>query len=178
MLMKTGVVLRRLLAVVVLVLGVGVWPTVTHAFGIVISDQQVAGLMSAVFPVKQTMGVWQVTFLNPVPEFHPGQQQVALAVDVQLEEGLNQARGWGKVSGQLAFNKELQQLHLVRPRLVDFEVREGDVENAGPLIDGLRRYIGQDLPVIVLFDVKQMNLGLPLNPKAINVVNKGISIEF
>ncbi|OZG75403.1 hypothetical protein BTA51_03225 [Hahella sp. CCB-MM4] len=169
--------MRKYVAFVILLL-MGSWASFSQAFGIVINDQQVTGLMSAVFPVRQTMGTWQVTLLNPVPEFLPGQQQVALAVDMQLQEGERQAKAWGKVSGQLAFDKKLQQLHLVRPKLVDFEVRGGDIEDAQPVLDGLRQYVGQDLPVIVLFDVKQMNLGLPLNPTAINVVNKGIAIEF
>ncbi len=169
--------MRKYLAFVFLMM-LGGWTSQSQAFGIVINDQQVTGLMSVMFPIRQTMGAWQVTLLNPVPEFHPGQQQVALAVDMQLQEGPRQAKAWGKVSGQLAFDRKLQQLHLVRPKLVDFEVRGGDIEDAQPVLDGLKQYIGQDLPVIVLFDVKQMNLGLPLNPTAINVVNKGIAIEF
>ncbi len=148
-----------------------------QAFGIVINERQISALMTSVFPIKHAMGAWQVTLSNPVPGFLPAEQKVALAVDLQLLEGGQQARGWGKVSGRLSFNKELQQLHLVRPQLVEFEVREGNVENAKPMIDSLQQYVGKDLPVIVLFDVK--DLGLPMmNPTAINVVKGGIAIEF
>ena len=55
----------------------------------------------------------------------------------------------------------------------------GHITGSEETLNTLRRSFGQDLPVIVLFDVRQFSGGLAFfKPRQIRVVDNGVAVEF
>ena len=53
------------------------------------------------------------------------------------------------------------------------------MENADPLIQGIKDSIGQALPLIVLIDLRQFDLGFgKIQPQAIEVKQKRLVVTF
>jgi hypothetical protein len=171
--------LKKAALAVTMLLGLLLASLPSHAMMLVVNGPQMQTMMAGFFPHTQQFASWQVVLSEPVPEFFAAKQAVALAVNMRVSEGGRLANAWGKISGQLAYNPNNQQLQLIKPKLVEFDVKDGDKELGKQLRTHLGAQIGQSLPIIVLFDVKQMGGAASwIKPNSVKVVSDGIAIDF
>ncbi len=149
------------------------------AFDMVLGKQELSALLNLVFPYQSQIGQWEVRLSNPQPEFHAGQQSISLAVNVDVKEQHQTLKAWGKVGGTLKYDSHTRQLQLIKPQLLDFKVKQGNIEGLQPMVEELKANIRQQLPIIVLLDLQQLHPGMSaFNPTGVRVVDEGVALEF
>ncbi|WP_369600183.1 hypothetical protein AAIA72_10030 [Hahella sp. SMD15-11] len=149
------------------------------ALGMTITREEMLAAMRPFFPYPVTLGGWKLALKDPDLGFSAKDQMVALKVRMDVNSGGESMVVAGRLKGQVAFDAQTQQLQLVKPRVESLDVVSGHITGSEETLNTLRRSFGQDLPVIVLFDVRQFSGGLAFfKPRQIRVVDNGVAVEF
>lgn len=149
-----------------------------QAVSVVVTGPQMQLMVSSAFPLKQTIGSWEVTFTDPEPAFYAATQKMAVEVSIHIREGNKVVDARGKIQGVVEYHAQSQQIHLIKPTLESFHVISGDAALKKNLESSIGKTIGQSLPVIVLVDIKQLGLSSWITPSSVSVVNEGVSVSF
>lgn len=149
------------------------------ALGLTITQSQMQAAMTPFFPYPVQLGSWHVVVDDPRLNFFQQDQSIALDVRLDIKEGARQVKVDGRLKGQLKFDARSQQLQLVQPELTKADIRDGDMPEAESALERIKAMFGKKIPVIVLFDIKQMGLNIPFfSPSAIRVVDNGVAVDF
>lgn len=151
------------------------------AFSLVISKTEIHGMLALTFPYEIGMGESQIRLADPEPKFYEASQEVGIALNILLKDQnsgqISKARTL--VRGGVHFDNQKQQLQLVKPTIVslDWINKSADV-NQG-MVKQLTRIVGQELPIIILVDIKQLT-GSELMPtlSGIKVRKQGLEVSF
>ncbi len=173
--MLTTFIQRICLAITLL--ATSVFPA--QALDVELGRPQIQLLLNSVFPHQQSFGQWQVEFTHPYPGFQASQQKISLGVNVNVNDQQRSAKANGTITGQLRFNPQTQELQLIKPALTQFNVTEGDPQLQQQLRSSFAQQLGQHMPLIVLFDIKNvLGNNTFLQPKGVSVIEDGLSIQF
>ena len=154
--------------------------TATWAFGFMIGEQQVNTMLELTFPYETRMGENHITLSDPKPHFYESSQEVGIDLNIALKDLKSGQTAVAKtlVKGGIRFDNKAQQLQLVKPKIVSLDWQGAASSNKG-LVDQVKQFVGQDLPVIVLLDIKQLT-GNAFTPTLsdIKVRQTGIEVLF
>jgi len=151
------------------------------AFGFIINESQVNNMLALTFPYETRIGNNSISLSSPQPHFYESSQEIGITLNISLKD---QASGKvvnakTMVRGGIHFDNQQQQLQLVKPRIDSFDWADKSAAGNQNLIEQVSQLVGQDLPLIVLLDIKQLT-GNAFTPalSSIKIKNQGIEINF
>lgn len=158
------------------VIAASVW-----AFGFMIGEPQVNAMLGLTFPYETRMGENHVTLSDPKPHFYEKSQEVGITLNISLKDLASGeiAKAQTLVKGGIRFDNKAQQLQLVKPKIASLDWLNSSASANKDLVRQVTQLVGQDLPVIVLLDIKQLT-GSAFTPALsdIKVKSSGIEIIF
>lgn len=151
------------------------------AFGFMIGEPQINTMLGLTFPYETRMGQSHITLSDPKPHFYEKTQEVGVALSISLKDVANGQTAKAKtlVKGGIRFDNKAQQLQLVKPKIASLDWDESSKSTNQDLVKQVKQLVGQDLPVIVLLDIKQLT-GSAFTPTLsdIKVKHSGIEVIF
>lgn len=151
------------------------------AFGFIIGEAQVNAMLGMTFPYKTQVGNNHITLSEPKPHFYEKTQQVGIALNISLKDRMSGQIMEAKtlVKGGIRFDNKAQQLQLIKPQVASLDWQGDTTASNDAMVKQVSQLVGQDLPVIVLLDIKQLT-GNALTPtlSAVNVKKAGIEVVF
>ncbi|MCW8109882.1 hypothetical protein OPS25_15350 [Alteromonas ponticola] len=161
-------------------LGLFLTSTTTSAFIFKLSEKDVDMMAKASFPQSQLYEGMILTFSDPEVDLGMANNDVSMIVTMKAEktEGTIVARG--RISGQLAWRRAKKELQIEKPILSDLKILEDNMTNSKGMLDGVKAIQGKVLPVILLLDLDEMELGIFANqlPKKMAVRDEQLIIEI
>ncbi|UZE95360.1 hypothetical protein [Alkalimarinus alittae] len=155
--------------------------TATWAFGFMIGESQVNAMLAMTFPYETRMGENYIRLTEPKPYFYEKTQQVGIALNISLKDVASGQTANAKtlIKGGIRFDNKAQQLQLVKPQIASLDWQDATAGVNKDLLNQVTQLVGQDLPVIVLLDIKQLT-GSAFTPTLsdINVKRSGIEVIF
>ena len=150
----------------------------SRAAGLTISKEQ---MMLAIAPFSHTR--WRLVRIrllkNPDLGFLAKDQSMSLDVDMEVASGKEKMNLAAAVRGQVAFDPKPSSFQLVKPRVEKLNVLSGQISGMDDILYQVRSLFGRELPVIVLFDIKQLSGGMAMfTPNSLTIVENGVSIQF
>jgi hypothetical protein len=151
------------------------------AFGFIINESQVNNVLALTFPYKTQIGGSAITLSNPHPHFYETSQEVGITLNISFKDQASgqTVKAKAMLRGGIKFDNKQQQLQLIKPRIDSLEWADKSISDNKNLIDQVSQLVGQDLPLIVLLDIKQLT-GDAFTPtlSSIKVKQQGIEINF
>ena len=149
----------------------------TQALDMVINREQMLFAMQPFFPYPLAVGGWQVSLTNPDLAFSAKEQKITLNLLMDVTSGQEKMQLAGQINGQVAFDASTQKLQLINPKMESLKVLSGHISNSQESLDAIKRTFGQELPIIVLLDLKQLGMAM-FKPSRITIVNNGVAISL
>jgi hypothetical protein len=132
-------------------------PLTVFAFSYIVSETQINNVLKLTFPYQTRMGNSQINLTDPQPLFYAATQEMGLTIHISMKEGDQpDITARASLKGGIQFDKKQQQLHLVRPKIENLSWINPPKQDQKHLRDMLEQRIGQELPLIVLLDIKQL----------------------
>lgn len=155
------------------VIAVGAW-----AFGFMIGESQVNTMLGLTFPYETRMGENHITLSDPKPHFYEKSQEIGIGLNILLKDLTSgeSAKANALVKGGIRFDNKAQQLQLVKPKIVSLDWQDSSAAANKDLVKQVTQFVGQDLPVIVLLDIKQLT-GSAFTPTLSDIKVKSAGIE-
>lgn len=151
------------------------------AFTFMISEQQVNSMLQLTFPYEARMGDNNISLANPLPHFYESSQEIGITLSISLKDQVSGQTAKAKtlVRGGVRFDNKQQQLQLVKPKIASLEWLDKPANANQDLLKQVTQLVGQDLPVIVLLDIKQLT-GNAFTPTLsdIKIKKQGIEVSF
>ncbi len=155
------------------------WGHLAFALGFTVSKEQMMVAIQPFFPYPVMLGDWHVQLKEPDLGFMAKEQAMSLDLKMDVASGKETMLLAGKIRGQVVFDAKTQQLQLVKPRVEKLNVLSGKITGMDDTLNNIRTMFGRDLPVIVLFDIKQLSGGMAMfSPSSLTIVDNGVSIAF
>ncbi len=144
------------------------------------SEKDVDMMAKASFPQTQLYQGMILTFTDPEVDLGAANNDVSMVVTLKAEKTEGTLTARGKISGQLAWRRAKKELQIEKPVLSELEVLEDNMTDAKGMVDGVKAIQGKVLPVILLLDLDEMELGIFANqlPKTMSVRNEQLIIEL
>jgi len=155
-------------------------PLTALAFSYIISETQINNVLKLTFPYQTRIGSSQINLTDPQPLFYTSTQEMGLTIHISMkEENKPDISARASLRGGIQFDNKQQQLQLVRPKIEKLSWIDTPKQNQKQLTDMLEQWIGQDLPVIVLLDIRQLT-GSAFTPalRDVKVRNNGVEVVF
>lgn len=151
------------------------------AFSITIGEPQINSILSLTFPYQTRMGNNHITLTDPKPHFYESSQEIGITLNILLKDqaGGQTAKARTMLRGGIHFDNEQQELQLVKPKIVRLDwVKKTDAANQD-LARQIEQIVGQELPIIVLIDIKQLTgKSFTATLSDVKIKNKAIEISF
>ncbi|NMH59893.1 hypothetical protein [Alteromonas ponticola] len=161
-------------------LGLCLFTVSSYALTFKLSEKDVDMMAKASFPQTQLHEGMILTFSDPEVDLGVANNDVSMVVTMKAEktEGVIIARG--KISGQLAWRRAKKELQIEKPVLSDLKILENKMSDATGMIEGVKAIQGKVLPVILLLDMNEMELGIFANqlPRSMAVRDEQLIIEM
>ena len=155
--------------------------TTVWAFGFMIGEPQVNTMLGMTFPYETRMGENHIRLSDPKPHFYEKTQEIGIALNISLKDISSGQTANAKtlIKGGIRFDNKAQQLQLVKPKIASLDWVDSSAGANKDLVKQVTQWVGQDLPVIVLLDIKQLT-GSAFTPNLsdIKVKRSGIEIIF
>jgi len=88
-------------------------------------------------------------------------------------------RAIASVEGGVNYNKNLQQIEIIKPRLLSFNILDNSIAQSEQAIEMVKQAVGQQMPMIFLVDLQQLNQLFPgLQPKDLVITEQGLLITL
>ncbi|MCW8091085.1 hypothetical protein [Alteromonas sp. ASW11-130] len=154
--------------------------TAALAFTLKLSEKDVDMMAKASFPQTQLYEGMILTFTDPEVDLGVANNDVSMIVTVKAERTAGTITARGKVSGQLAWRRAKKELQIENPILSDLNVIENNMANSNGMLKGVEAIQGKVLPVILLLDLNDMELGIFAHqlPKSMAVRDEKLIIEL
>lgn len=152
--------------------------TACWAFGFTIGESQINSMLALTFPYETRMGESHIKLSNPKPHFYEQSQQVGITLNISLKDETSgqTAKAKALVKGGIRFDNKAQQLQLVKPSIASLDWQDQSSGANQELAKQVTQLVGQDLPVIVLLDIKKLT-GSTMTPTLSDIKVKASGIE-
>ncbi len=148
-------------------------------FVFTVTEKQLNNMLVVAFPFKQNYQGMDVTFSNPTIKLDSGVQKVIISTTIEAVQSQQKLLAQGTIEGIVTYRSATQELQFEKPALTHFQVLENTIPNTKQTIDTIKQNIGKNLPVILLFDFKQFDLGFgEIVPRDIKITSKGLAITL
>ena len=151
------------------------------ALDVAISKSQIRSLLSVTFPFQTRLGSSVLLLSDPIPHLYATSQEIGITLNIliQDQESSKKAKARTMVRGGLRFDKQQQQLQLIKPKLVRLDWVNKPAAGDQNLAEQIEQIVGKELPVIVLIDIKQLTgKSFTANLKDVKVTEQAIEIRF
>ncbi|MFO7557834.1 MAG: hypothetical protein R6X10_03305 [Desulfobacterales bacterium] len=156
-------------------------PSTVWAFSFMISEPQINGMLALTFPYQTHMGNSHISLTDPRPYFYEASQEIGIALNISLKDQISgqTAKAVTMVRGGIHFDNQQQQLQLVKPKIARLDWVKPSAGVDQGLVKQVTQLVGQELPIIVLLDIKQLT-GNKLTPTLsdIKIKKQGIEVSF
>lgn len=151
------------------------------AFSFLISEPQIKSMLAMTFPYQTRMGNSHIRLTDPKPYFYEASQEIGITLVISLKDQISgqTTKAITMLRGGIHFDNRQQQLQLVKPKIVSLDWLKKPTGANQDLGKQITQLVGQDLPIIVLFDIKQLT-GDAIEPtfSDIRVKRQGIEVSF
>ena len=151
------------------------------AFGFLINESQVNNMLALTFPYETRIGNNAISLSDPQPHFYESSQEIGITLNISLKDQTSGqlVKATTMLRGGIHFDNQQQQLQLIKPRVERLDWVDKAAASDQNLIKQVSQLVGQDLPLIVLLDIKQL-LGDAFTPtlNSIKIKDQGIEINF
>jgi hypothetical protein len=152
-----------------------------QAFSLLIGESQIQSMLALTFPYQTRVGNSFIRLTEPKPHFYEASQEIGIALKLFLKDQTSGQTTQGSVLvlGGVHFDSQQQLLQLVRPKIASLDWVNPSTGVEQELVKQATQLVGQALPIIILFDIKQMT-GDALAPTLsdIRVKKQGIEVIF
>lgn len=154
-------------------------PFKSFAFVFTVTEKQLNGMLVVGFPITQNYQGINVTFSSPNVKLDAVGKKVMIKTTILAIQSDQRLHAEGTVEGVVAYNSKTQELQFEKPTLVDFNVIDNQLQNSEEALEMVKQNIGKNLPVILLVDFKQFDLGFgDIVPKDIDITAQGLAITL
>jgi hypothetical protein len=151
----------------------------SYGFIFTVSEKQLNSILNLSFPIEQTYQQVTVRFFDPVVKLDALDKKVTISASIHATQNAQTLLAMGTIEGTLEFDSFNQTLEFEKPTLKDFKVLENNMAQADEAIRHIKQTIGRNLPVIILVDFNELNIGLgDITPKDIDITPKGLMITL
>jgi hypothetical protein len=155
--------------------------TYSWAFSFMIKEPQINSVLSLTFPYETQMGTNRIRLTNPQPHFYESSQEIGITLKIAISDQVSEQTAQAKtmLRGGIRFDSKNQQLQLVKPKIASLDWIDKPAAENQDLVNQVTQLVGQDMPVIVLLDVKQLT-GNTFTPTLsdIKIKQQGIEVSF
>lgn len=156
-----------------------VWTSPLQAVSFSIGEADINRFVQAAFPYKRSYNGADIYFSDPVVSLDGLDNRVIIRTQITAIQNNQLLKATGEISGELKYDPIDYNLHLKKPKVSEFKIIENTMDNADALIRGVRDVVGQSLPLIVLIDLDQFDLGFgKIQPQSIEISNKRLVISM
>lgn len=151
----------------------------TWALSLLISEPQINSMLALTFPYQTSMGNSHISLTDPKSHFYKASQEIGITLKISLKDQISGQITKAKtlVRGGVHFDNEQQQLQLVKPKIASLDWMGKSTGVNQDIVDQVTQLVGQDLPIIILLDIKQL-VGSSLKLSSIKIKKKGIEVSF
>lgn len=151
----------------------------TWALSVMISESQINSMLALTFPYQTSMGNSRINLSDPMPHFYEASQEIGITLKISLKDQISGQITKAKtlVRGGIHFDNQQQQLQLVTPKIASLDWVGTSAGVNQDVVDQVTRLVGQELPVIILLDIKQLT-GNSLTLRDIKIIKQGIEVRF
>lgn len=150
-------------------------------FSFMISEPQINTMLALTFPYQTQVGNSHIRLTDPKPHFYETSQEIGITLNISLKDKISSqtTRARTMVRGGIHFDNQQQQLQLVKPKIASLEWVDKPANVNQGLVKQVTHLVGQDLPIIVLIDIKQLT-GKKFTPALsdIKIKKHGIEVSF
>lgn len=151
----------------------------SSAFVFTLTEKQLNTMLVVGFPITQKYQGINVTFSSPYVELDSVGKKVMITTTIFAIQAGQSLRAKGTVEGVVAYDRKTQELQFEKPKLVDFNVIDNQLQNSEEAIEMVKQNIGKNLPIILLVDFKQFDMGFgDIVPKDIDITPRGLAITL
>lgn len=152
------------------------------AFSFMIREPQIHSILALTFPYQTHLGNSHVRLTDPKPHFYETSQEIGITLNLSVKDRTSgeTIKARTMLRGGVHFDNQQQQLQVVKPKIVSLNwIGKATNTNHDLVKKQVTQLVGQDLPIIVLFDIKQL-IGKERTPKLsdIKIKKQGIEISF
>lgn len=151
------------------------------AFDFMISEPQINRMLALTFPYQARMGNSHISLTDPKPHLYEASQEIGITLNISLKDQISgkTTKAITMVRGGIHFDNQQQQLQLVKPKIASLDWVDKIARVNQDLVKQVTQLVGQDLPIIVLLDIKQLT-GNKLTPALsdIKIKKQGIEVSF
>jgi len=156
-------------------------PSSIWAFSLMISEPQINSMLALTFPYQVHMGNSHISLTDPKPHFYEASQEIGITLNISLKDQISgqTTKARTMVRGGIHFDNQQQQLQLVKPKIASLYWVDKSASVNKNLVKQVTQLVGQELPIIVLIDIKQLigkKLTSALND--IKIKKQGIEVSF
>lgn len=131
------------------------------------------------FPIKRSYLEANIYLSEPVLKLDGPDNQLSLSINVTAIQGGHLIEAVASVQGRVTYDAVDYVLELEEPALQEFTVLKNTMQEATPLLEGMRKMVGQSFPVIALIDLNQFDLGFgKIRPKVIHIEQRRLVITL
>lgn len=153
----------------------------TWALSLIINEPQINNILALTFPYQTQMGSSHISLTDPKPHFYEASQEIGITLNITLKDqaGGQTAKAVTTLRGRIRFDNQEQLLQLVKPKIARLDWSDKSAAVNKDLIKQVTKLVGQELPIIVLFDIKQLT-GNKITPvlNDIKIKKGGIEVSF
>jgi len=151
----------------------------TYALQITLSETQLSEILAATFPLSRSYEGVNVSFSKPSIKLNDVDNSISIKTFIVAQHKAQLLRANGTIKGIIEYNPQDKTLHIVKPTLSEFNLIDNQIAEAEQAIDTVKQSVGKNLPMILLIDFSQFDLGFTqAMPKKIDIVDQGITLYF
>lgn len=144
-----------------------------------IGEKDINRFVQAAFPQKYAYQGADVFFSDPVLSLDGLDNKVKITVNIAAYRNNQVLKATAQVGGELIYDAVDYNLQIKEPNISKFKVTENNIANSEQLIRGIRDVVGQSMPLIVLIDLDNFDIGFgKIQPKSIAVGHKKLVITL
>ena len=153
--------------------------TKCFAFVVTITEKQLNSMLIVGFPYKQNYQGIDVTFSSPYIKLDSVGKKVFITTTILAMQAGKSLHAQGTVEGVVDYKPSTQELQFEKPKLVNFNVIDNQLENSQEALEVVKQNVGKNLPIILLIDFKQFDLGFgKIIPRDIEITSGGLAITL
>lgn len=151
----------------------------SQAFVFTVSEKQLNQVLAIGFPISRSYQNVDVTFSDPKVNLDALDKKVLISTVIVAKQNGQTLHATGTIEGKLDYHAMSQQLRFEKPTLKEFKVISNDIAAADEAIRTVRQTIGRNLPIIILVDFGDLDIGLgDIAPREIDITPRGLSITL
>ena len=171
--------IKKMFNVVTLCLSLLIASFNANAIEFTIGQKDINRFVQAAFPQKYAYQGADVFFSDPVLSLDGLDNKIKIKVNIAAYRNNQLLKATAEVGGELVYDAVDYNLQIKEPSIGKFKVTENTMPNSEQVIRGIRDVVGQSMPLIVLIDLDNFDIGFgKIQPKSITVGHKKLVITL